>query len=85
VNGQFQYPASSSPGAESQIKLKRRVGGPRVGVNVVENDFFAISWIEPRFPSCPARSLITIPIQTCKPVTGLQTINIMAGNCPGII
>jgi hypothetical protein len=70
VSGQFHNPATSSPETERQVKLKNRVGGPRVGVNGLENDFVVISRIEPRFPSCPARSVITMLIQTSKLVIG---------------
>jgi hypothetical protein len=34
VSGQFHNPAALSPDTERQIKLKRRVGVPRVGMNV---------------------------------------------------
>lgn len=70
LSGQFHNPTASSRETELQIKLKRRVVGSRVGVNGLENGFFATPGIESRFPSCPARRLITVPIQTCKLITG---------------
>jgi hypothetical protein len=67
VNDQFHSLATLPPERASQgptYPLSSSLGGPhsRSG-NLGEQKYLALRGIEPRFLSCPARSLVTVPTE----------------------